>query len=205
VGPSCGEACRCRSTAAWERHCPAMPVVNALEDGNGIERTTQECCEGVKRCAVWSRVVISPSYLSTSSHSPFSHSHPIPSSNMSWKLGSSKSASPLSRYPDPPSPSPQRQRISEIMLSSRDPLPRYRPHGQLLPGLLVPQNNMPTSAPACSPFASSPVRPLHITIRIRAHRRHRPRSLSGAWHAGPRSHPKSARLIASTKTTRQQP
>lgn len=44
------------------------------------------------------------------------------------------------------------------MLSSHDPLPRYRP-GQPLQSRLALRSSRLTSAPACSPFASSPVGP----------------------------------------------
>lgn len=73
---------------------------------------------------------------------------------------------PSHAFPIPRSPLssiPQKPRISEIMLSSHDPLPRYWPRAHLLPSLLAPHNSRPISAPACSPFASSPVRPLPIT------------------------------------------
>ena len=49
------------------------------------------------------------------------------------------------------------------MLSSHDPLPQYR-LGQPLQNHLDPLNNRPTSAPECSQFASSPVRPILLVF-----------------------------------------
>ena len=143
---------------------------------------------------------------------------------MSWKLGASKSTfsghlavkshSPpllsttlvLFRSPVPLSHlSHQRSKISKTMPSTLDPLPRYR-LGQPPPSLLVPRNNMLISAPGCSLFASSPVRPLPITAPTSTDGNDRSRSLPCARCAGPRGDSESTRIIPpSTETACQQP